>query len=149
MTTTEGRSGRSRRLALTVGLIATFALVVMVAGHGAAPLGYLLVVGWGAWRGPNLVACVAVAMLACGLVASRRPVGQGLLRLGGLASVASWVLFIRRSELLPLTLATSLPCLACLIAWARQLRPGPPGGRWPVGAAPSGAAEPASRRTRR
>jgi hypothetical protein len=144
LTIPGGRSGRSRRLALTLGLIATFALVVIVAGHGAAPLGYLLVWGWDAWTAPDLLAWVAIVLLARGgLSAPGRPVGRGLLRLGGLASVASWVLFVRRSELLPLTLASSLPYLACLAAGAWQLRPGASDRASPVRAASSGAKEPA------
>jgi len=141
-----GRSGRSRRrrLALTtLALIATFALVVIVAGHGAGPLGYLMVFGWGAWTAAVLLAWVAVALLASGslvAVGSWR-VGAGLLRLGGLASVASWVVFVRGSELLPFTLATSLPYFACLVALARQLRPAAPeGGASPGRAAPPGGA---------
>jgi hypothetical protein len=144
LTIAGGWSGRSRRLALTLGLIATFALVVIVAGHGVAPLGYLMVWGWGAWTAPDLLAWVAMALLANGgLVAPGRPVGHGLLWLGGLASIASWILFIRRSELLPLTLASSLPYLACLAAWAWQIRPGWPVDASPVRAAPSGAEKPA------
>ena len=136
MTIAGGWTARSRRLALTLGLIETFALVVIVAGHGAAPLGYLMVRGWSAWTAPDLLAWVAVALLASGsLVAPGRPVGHGLLWLGGLVSIASWVLFIRRSELLPLTLASSLPYLACLAAWAWQIRPG-----WSVDAAPASMA---------
>ena len=144
MTNAGAWGGRSRRLALTLGLIAAFALVMIVAGHGVAAVGYLLVWGWGAWTAPDLLAWITVALLASGsLVAPGRPVGQDLLRLGGLASVASWVRFIRRSELLLLTLVSSLPYLACLAAWAWHTRPGSPDGASPVGAAPSGAEKPA------
>ena len=127
---TESTSARRTRRLLTLGVIATSPLVVVVAGHGAVPVGYLMIRGWGVWTLPDLLAWLAVVLLAVGgIIAPEGSTGRRLRARGGIASIASWAIFSRGSELRWLTMASSVPYLAALAAWdgkilGRRLRRG-------------------------
>jgi hypothetical protein len=110
---------RTRPWGLTIGLIGTFPLPIIAAGHGAAPVGYLLAVGWVGWTVPVLLGWSAIVLLVGGLLTPARA-GWILMWLGAAASLASWALFAAQSETLLLTVPTSVPYLACLAAWARR-----------------------------
>jgi hypothetical protein len=104
-------------------MIAAFAMVVLVGGHGIGPVGLMLFLGWRGWMLPNLVGWLAIALLIGGLVARDPEAGLDLRRISGTCFGIAWLLFAAQSEYFGITLLTSLPFLACLIGWAVAVWP--------------------------
>jgi hypothetical protein len=119
--------------AWSLGLIVSFSMALIGAGHGVAPLGLLLVWGIGHWFEPVVLGWLAIIVLLTGALVSRwsslpvLPIGAALL-------FADWCYFMSLTEGLPLVLVLSAPFLACTgayVVWSwrtmilRPERPGP------------------------
>ena len=100
-------------------LVLTFAATLIAAGHGVGPIGLLLALGWEHWFTPVLLGWSSIVVLLAGKIIRGR-LSQELLRAGGVLSLVSWVLFSLRAEVLVITLASSLPYLACLAMWFQR-----------------------------
>lgn len=96
----------------TVLLIASFCIVLIAGGHGAAPIGYLLVAGGlFEWGFRMLLAWIGISVTVFGAL-NAKTVLHFRFAVAGLACVfAAWILFFVASEMRGLTLLTSLPFL--------------------------------------
>ena len=100
----------------TAWLVATFAGVVLFAGHGLAPIGLLLVAGWSdTWILAVITGWLSIIVLVFGraLFVDRR----GYLFAGAVLSAGSWALFMLESQNPFASLAFSVPYIAALILW--------------------------------
>jgi hypothetical protein len=108
---------RAVGLAIDLGVCAGFATVWVAAGHGAGPVGLLMVLGHAdAWGLPMGLGWAAVATLAVlPLVPWRWPYLAAAL--AGLALLlASWFVFVARSQDAGLPMMTSVQFAGALVA---------------------------------
>ena len=98
--------------AASLGLVFSLAIVIIGAGHGAGPVGLLLVLGdFSAWGWHLSLGWSGVLLTVAALFFSRRTIHFGLGAGGLLCLAASWVLFFMTTETRGFTLVTSLPFL--------------------------------------
>lgn len=87
---------------ITLALIATYSICLIVAGHGAVPLGLLLFVGgFDSWfLAGKIMGWIGIAgLLLAGLINWRRPTPQWALQLGSvLLLYVSWFDIARRTD---------------------------------------------------
>lgn len=103
-------------------LVVTFLASIVAAGHGVAPIGLLLVLGFGHWLPPITLAYAAIAVVVAGGWLGGR-YSAGLLRLGSVLLMVSWGFFQTRSDAFLPSLPLSLPFLGASVAFfAGQLR---------------------------
>jgi hypothetical protein len=120
------RSTSGRRLittAHTVGVLGSYALAAIAAGHGAAPIGVILVLGWNdEWLMQVIVGWLSIVGLGLGAALwSSSP--APLLCAAGLSTV-SWLLFAAKSELLLGTVLYSLPYFGFMGSWVGNVLAG-------------------------
>jgi hypothetical protein len=108
------RRRSSRGIGTAIAVLLCYAIVLIGAGHGAAPVG--LIMYWiaapetaAAWKMPAGLGWAGAAMLALSCLV--RPVRPHFwARLGaGLVLFMGWLMFIGQSEVLVVTLVTSIP----------------------------------------
>ena len=93
-------------------LTASFAIVIVFAGHGVVPVGLLLVGGsFSAWGFPMTLGWGGVLLTLTALFCSQTRLHCLLAACGLACIVASWALFFGASEASGLTLVTSIPFL--------------------------------------
>jgi hypothetical protein len=97
-------------------LVATFGICLIAAGHGVAPIAFIMVFGWEAWLAPVAAGWLGIAVLLLGLMRARRS-GHGVLYMGAALMLVSWTLFVTRSEFIAATLVYSAPFLGTLGFW--------------------------------
>jgi hypothetical protein len=102
-----------RGIGLAVALTFSLAIVVITAGHGAAPIGLLMYLAdpsdLGGWGLPIICGWAGIAALASSCL-SRRPKLHVPVRLISVAMLSvSWLLFSQHSDVLSVTLVTSIP----------------------------------------
>jgi hypothetical protein len=107
----------------TLVVAATFAIVILTAGHSDTPLGLLLSIGFHRqWLEPVPLGWIAITALILG-----RAWGSGhdlrVLRAAGILCGCSWVLFLSKSDAKFLTVVLSLPFLALLATWLHRTWP--------------------------
>lgn len=120
--------GRARRLMRTDGLsprwtlavVATFAIALVAAGHGVAPIGLLLIFGLEKFLVPVVLGWLGIAALVLSAVlhSERAPV---LALLGSLLALAAWALFQGASDEPLAGMLGSLPFLVCLGIYSAHL----------------------------
>lgn len=94
-------------------LVATFAIVLVAAGHGVAPIGMLLVIGnFSEWGFPMTLGWVGVLLTFSALFSSQSPYHVRLAGCGLVGLAASWLLLLIASEGRIFTFVTSIPFLA-------------------------------------
>jgi hypothetical protein len=104
-------------LAFHAAVLVAFGVVLIGAGHGVAPIGLLLFLGHAeVWYPPMALGWLGIAILGIAALAPWRFVHASLSVLGLLALAASWILFISQSEVIPITLALSLPFIGVCTA---------------------------------
>jgi hypothetical protein len=102
--------------ALDAGLVLAFGIVVIAAGHGAAPIGYLMFQGSiRAWCWPVVAGWAAIALLLPSEFVTRNGVHLVLTLTGLGLTVLSWWFFIRESEALTISVLSSIPFFALLL----------------------------------
>ena len=103
---------RALAVGASLGLIFSLAIVIIGAGHGAGPVGLLLVLGdFSAWGWHLAFGWSGVLLTLAALFFSRRIIHVGLGAGGLLCLAASWTLFFLATETRGFTLITSLPFL--------------------------------------
>ena len=110
-----------------IGLIASFSICMIAAGHGAGPIGLLLVRGWPAWAAPGVTGWLGIVALVFGRGRGGDS-GVRILCAGVVLVGVSWILFAMQSTSPGGTVAFSLPyfvATALLVRRAaRSLRAG-------------------------
>ena len=104
---------------LLFSLVAAFAISLVAAGHGVAPIGLILFLGWGRdspWLAANLLSSSGLVLLLASSL-TRRVAIKSLARLGGGLLGSAWLLFLWQAEARVVNLVTSLPFLALLAVW--------------------------------
>lgn len=106
----------ARRLSrkMTLALVGAFAIALVAAGHGVAPVAFFLVWGWERFPGPTVLAWLAILLLGSSALL-RSPPAPVLGFSGGIVALVAWALLQALSdEPLAGTLG-SLPFLGCLL----------------------------------
>jgi hypothetical protein len=103
-----------------VAVIVTFMLSIVAAGHGVAPVGLLLLVGWQAWLPQVLLGWLAVIVLGSSTLV-RTTSRVGLAKFGSVLVFLAWAFFQTQSEAFVLTLLYSFPLFGCLGGLALRL----------------------------
>jgi hypothetical protein len=98
-----------RRYIITAALCATFSMVFVAAGHGVAPIGIFLLLGFKGWPLPVGSALLSMGLLLSSDLTPRSPLRLliGFVAVGGMSF--AWFLFFSQSEARPLTLISSVP----------------------------------------
>ncbi len=113
-----GLSLRQRLVGLACNAVVALAYgaVILGAGHGVAPIGLLLVLGDAdEWVPPMLAGRLALGLLTVVILLPWRWVYATFEAAGVALLFVSWALFIQYTEVLPVTLAFSVPFLAASI----------------------------------
>ena len=111
-----------------IGLIATFSICMIAAGHGVGPIGLLLVLGWPAWAAPGVAGWLGIVALVIGR-ARGGDSGVRLLCAGVVLVALSWGTFrnaidvARRDSRILLLYFAATALLSCGQA-AKSLRAG-------------------------
>jgi hypothetical protein len=102
-------------LAIDAAVALAFGCVLIGAGHGAGPIGLVMLAGSPeAWGFPTTVGWVGIALLAISVSFPRRGLYLSLTLVGLAMVVASWWLFISPSSSLEWSLVYSIPFLSVL-----------------------------------
>ena len=108
-------------LVLTVVLVAAFAWIIIPAGHGAGPIGYLMVLGtFSAWGLPLVFGWGGITLLLLAVFCSTASFHASLTIAGLVCIVISWSFFILASEMFRPTLLMSIPFLLLCILRGTQ-----------------------------
>jgi hypothetical protein len=111
-------------VALNILIILGFAGVCIVAGHAVAPIGVLLTIGLmheTAWGLPLAFGWLGITMVAIATFYSRQR-GHGIAVLIGLTPiVASWAIFVTKSDRPGFALSMSVPFIASVLIRAYYL----------------------------
>ena len=100
-----------------LGAVFSLAIVIIGAGHGAGPVGLLLVLGsFSAWGWPLVFGWSGVLLTVTALFFPSRAAHVWLGISGLLCLVVSWTLFFLATEVRSFTLVTSLPLFGC-VSW--------------------------------
>ena len=110
-------------IVVAVALVASFAIVMVAGGHGAGPVGLLLVLGsFSAWGLHMTLGWVGVLLTLAALFCSRTRSHIELAWNGLVGLAAAWLLFLTASEDRGFTFLFSLPFLALSVVRGFQLR---------------------------
>ena len=112
MTPNAAEASRQRVVAsmIAIALVLAFAVIIVAAGHGAGPVGMLLVLGsFSAWGLQITVGWFGVVLTLAALFFSRVRPHVELAASGLVFLAAAWVLFLTASEGPGLTLMTAAP----------------------------------------
>ena len=114
-------SERLSGLALDSGLVLAFGLVVIAAGDGAGPVGFLMFKGSFRDCGfPMAAGWTAIVLLPISVLVSHNGLYLLITLVGLILLVISWWLFIRETEALAFSLVSSVPFFALLLARLRK-----------------------------
>lgn len=103
-------------------LVASFAIVIVGAGHGAGPIGLLLVLGsFSAWGFHMTLGWGGVLLTLAALFCSQTRSHVRFAAWGLACIAASWALFFGASEISGFTLVTSIPFLVFSLIRVIQL----------------------------
>jgi len=104
-------------LACNLGVVLTFGVVLIGAGHGVAPIGLILFLGEAEeWVLPMTVGWSAIGLLALPALVPRLGLHVACVQLGLVTLAVAWMLFLSVSEARAFSLAFSLPFLGASIA---------------------------------
>ena len=117
------RMSRQTRVRLAIGLVLSYSIVTVAAGHGIVPAGLLLVLAfvWGAkllWLSAAIAGWVGVGLA---LVSCRNRSRMHELVLAAATLTVSAGLFASQSEVLPFTVLTAIPFGWLVVVVSRPL----------------------------
>lgn len=92
-------------------VIGTFTTSLVVAGHGVAPIGLIMIIGWEYWLTVSVMAWAAIAILVVGCLTSGRR-AWGFMLAGAILVSLAWLAFLLQSDAILTTIIFSAHFLA-------------------------------------